>query len=404
MPRTFLAAIFVNVKKTAKVTTTPTICFTSAGRTYSSGDSWFDGCHQCYCENGRELCSLINCPLVSCKQPLVKPGDCCPSCPFEAATASTVNISTSCVSTDDQEHLENDVWQLDTCTVCMCLQGDAFCETKRCPPTLCAHPTTRDGECCASCNGEIESQPTTAVGKPCTTLSGVEFDHGSVWKLGDCQSCTCKDGTVTCFSQTCPVLLCKTTVQQKGQCCPKCTAESTYDKICIYEGNWYTHLQTWKDNSLQCTCIHGQSECKTVDCIPCKGDQSKGGDKPHCCLQPTGDNGESFLPTRIGLPMIILFSVLLLAFAVVIALLVVLIVRQRKKHKTKLTAIPKILESRVLQGTQDAATKKRPKSTNLEFLRSTTENRYNTTMSLGDTECCKPLVEKTLSGNEYIQC
>lgn len=102
--------------------------------------------------------------------------------------------------------------------------------------------------------------------------------------------------------------------------------------------------------------------------------------------------------------MIILFSVLLLAFAVVIALLVVLIVRQRKKHKTKLTAIPKILESRVLQGTQDAATKKRPKSTNLEFLHSTTENRYNTTMSLGDTECCKPLVEKTLSGNEYIQC
>lgn len=56
-------------------------CFTSEGRTYNTGDTWFDGCRMCYCENGREMCSLINCPVLNCTQPVVRVGDCCPSCP-----------------------------------------------------------------------------------------------------------------------------------------------------------------------------------------------------------------------------------------------------------------------------------------------------------------------------------
>lgn len=99
----------------------------------------------------------------------------------------------------------------------------------------------------------------------------------------------------------------------------------------------------------------------------------------------------------VGLPIVIVFSVLLLLFAVIIALLAVILVRQRSRRNSKLKAIPKILEQRALNN--DPFTKKRPKSTNLEFLHATNDNRYNTAISR-DRECCTPLVH----GNEYVQC
>lgn len=103
----------------------------------------------------------------------------------------------------------------------------------------------------------------------------------------------------------------------------------------------------------------------------------------------------------IGLPAVIIFLTLLLVFAIVILLLTIVIVRHRRKERSQPTAIPKILERRAIaRNAYDP--KNRPKSTNLEFLHSTNEGRYNNTNN--DIECFKPLVESNHNGNEYVQC
>lgn len=103
--------------------------------------------------------------------------------------------------------------------------------------------------------------------------------------------------------------------------------------------------------------------------------------------------------------MIVALSVLLLVFAAVIVLLSMFILRQRTKERSKLTAIPKILERRAINNaTRDAEIKRRPKSTNLEFLHSTNDNRYNNAITRGDPDCIKPLVESSHQDNEYMKC
>lgn len=67
-----------------------------------------------------------------------------------------------------------------------------------------------------------ESQVYKNEEKSCITSAGATFEHQSIWKAGDCQSCTCRDGVVTCFSQSCPILECEVIAQRKGQCCAKC--------------------------------------------------------------------------------------------------------------------------------------------------------------------------------------
>jgi hypothetical protein len=47
---------------------------------YSNGEIWFDGCRQCLCHRGEQLCALISCPTPKCSKPILPPNRCCPSC------------------------------------------------------------------------------------------------------------------------------------------------------------------------------------------------------------------------------------------------------------------------------------------------------------------------------------
>lgn len=51
------------------------------GRRHENGQSWHDGCRECYCHNGREMCALISCPVPNCDNPSIRASQCCPSCP-----------------------------------------------------------------------------------------------------------------------------------------------------------------------------------------------------------------------------------------------------------------------------------------------------------------------------------
>lgn len=50
------------------------------GHHHRNEESWHDGCRECYCHNGREMCALITCPVPACANPTIRPGQCCPSC------------------------------------------------------------------------------------------------------------------------------------------------------------------------------------------------------------------------------------------------------------------------------------------------------------------------------------
>lgn len=56
-------------------------CLSMDGRRHDNEESWHDGCRECYCHNGREMCALITCPVPNCGNPTIHPGQCCPSCP-----------------------------------------------------------------------------------------------------------------------------------------------------------------------------------------------------------------------------------------------------------------------------------------------------------------------------------
>lgn len=55
-------------------------CLSMDGHHHKNGESWHDGCRECYCHSGREMCALITCPVPACGNPTIHPGRCCPSC------------------------------------------------------------------------------------------------------------------------------------------------------------------------------------------------------------------------------------------------------------------------------------------------------------------------------------
>lgn len=69
-----------HVPSTTAPAPVPSYCLTSNGQKYEEGEGWHDGCRDCYCHSGREMCVLISCSVPSCLHPVVKPDQCCPTC------------------------------------------------------------------------------------------------------------------------------------------------------------------------------------------------------------------------------------------------------------------------------------------------------------------------------------
>lgn len=115
-----------------------------------------------------------------------------------------------------------------------------------------------------------------------------------------------------------------------------------------------------------------------------------------------GDN--SVIPLSIGLPVVIVFCVLLLLFIGIIIVLLRVVLKRRKQRHLQLTAIPQILQQRAITNTKESYHKKRPKSTNLEFLHATNDNKYNIAVSRGDVESRRPLMDPPAIQNEYVHC
>ncbi|XP_029637483.1 cysteine-rich motor neuron 1 protein isoform X1 [Octopus sinensis] len=205
----------------------PSSCM-SNGIHYKDGDMWYDGCRECYCREGQELCSLITCNIPKCHNPIFRPGDCCPSCAGTDTLPSKGSTQQrTCHGNNGNDYVEGEVWQLGKCTSCICHYGIILCTTEKCPPQLCHYPIQQSDQCCPLCPNQYPDKPT--VSKPHLKYCRGEtsFKHGEVWRVSPCQSCMCRNGRINCFSQNCPPMKCQQASFRKGQCCAVCMDNET---------------------------------------------------------------------------------------------------------------------------------------------------------------------------------
>nr|CAD7396451.1 unnamed protein product [Timema poppensis] len=238
---------------------TGTTCISPDGQVHDEGETWFDGCRQCYCHGGTEMCILINCPVPDCDNPIYNSTiDCCPHCrgPEMHPTLETPHPMV-CQSVDGMYRVEGETWQLDRCTKCLCHSGRVLCETRQCPPTPCDQPVQDPDNCCPHCPEEEFPAIDTQETKSC----GMQHPDGATWRDGACNSCVCKAGKTKCFTETCPLVSCDRPVLIKNHCCSVCL-DGSVPKVCVVGNVTYQHEEQWsQDLCTHCVCIAGVRTC-----------------------------------------------------------------------------------------------------------------------------------------------
>ncbi|XP_071500180.1 cysteine-rich motor neuron 1 protein-like [Diadema antillarum] len=263
------------VTETKPPTVTQGSCQSVDRRTYEDGESWHDGCRQCYCSNGQEMCGLITCPVPACSKPVIRLGHCCPTCPDEPMTQQPDVSTQVCHSAGGQYYVEGENWMIGSCTSCLCHNGQVLCSPEVCPPLPCLNPVFKGSKCCAECEEappDLMPLPGDTLEESCMMPGGVTFQSGATWKEDSCTSCQCVGGASRCFSQTCPPVDCDKPLLKKGQCCPTCL-DPEIRHICMLEGNVYIDQERWQlDNCTTCVCEEGDIACTSPVCpeLACK--------------------------------------------------------------------------------------------------------------------------------------
>ncbi|XP_032034390.1 cysteine-rich motor neuron 1 protein isoform X4 [Hylobates moloch] len=249
-------------------------CLTVDGHHHKNEESWHDGCRECYCLNGREMCALITCPVPACGNPTIHPGQCCPSCADDFVVQKPeLSTPSICHAPGGEYFVEGETWNIDSCTQCTCHSGRVLCETEVCPPLLCQNPSRTQDSCCPQCTDQPfrpALSRNNSVPNYCKNDEGDIFLAAESWKPDVCTSCICIDSVISCFSESCPSVSCERPVLRKGQCCPYCIEDTIPKKVvCHFSGKAYADEERWDlDSCTHCYCLQGQTLCSTVSCPP----------------------------------------------------------------------------------------------------------------------------------------
>ncbi|XP_067836581.1 kielin/chordin-like protein, partial [Heptranchias perlo] len=209
-------------------------------------------------------------------------------------------------SYNGQTFQNGDSFTIETCTSCVCLNGDVSCTTSPCQALSCTDPEKRPGSCCPECprdcadgrvdgeswtpeacthcsceNGDVQCQEITCSGLTCLDQykpageccpicrPGCEYE-GKLYMNGDifsssanpCTNCSCVSSLVRCAPLHCQPLFCSNPVQGPGQCCPSCPG-------CDVDGTILDHGQTLtsRDGCQTCLCTEGQVVCEKEECV-----------------------------------------------------------------------------------------------------------------------------------------
>ncbi|XP_029531192.1 cysteine-rich motor neuron 1 protein-like isoform X1 [Oncorhynchus nerka] len=244
-----------HLPSTTAPTPMPSYCLTSNGHRYEKGESWHDGCRDCYCHTGREMCVLISCPVPSCANPVVRPDQCCPTCEDESGSGQPEGMDlVVCRAPGGELYMEGETWNLDDCTRCTCRKGRVLCDTEVCPPAVCQAPTRNKDTCCHVCPEGPLLPVSTSQQEYCISSEGDVLLAGDTWKANACTSCSCNNGTIQCFSQRCPPANCRVPVLRKGQCCPHCLEMTTTSvPMMVSTKDPKTRVTTTVDNTVWIT-------------------------------------------------------------------------------------------------------------------------------------------------------
>ncbi|CAL1527323.1 unnamed protein product [Lymnaea stagnalis] len=233
---------------------------TLGGHHYRVGETWHpeldslgknSHCVNCTCLPGGEaMCTKLDCPKPTCKEPKIPQGECCPSCedvdnlPPTVGTDAPAKKGYTEQGCDFQgEHYEHgDVFpsnktalrpQGDQCVLCECYNGEVICHLKKCIRTpRCAKLVEADDDCCQHCEDDI---PVTKAGAlDCNTSTGLRL-NGTTWNpiivsVGEikCVECQCLNGKFDCRRLQCPVeskLPCNDPIPDQDGCCKECPVD-----------------------------------------------------------------------------------------------------------------------------------------------------------------------------------
>ncbi|XP_059510514.1 kielin/chordin-like protein isoform X2 [Stegostoma tigrinum] len=212
-----------------------------AGKEYPNGADFphpTNKCKECHCINGNVQCLSRRCPPVSCSEPFRVRGKCCLQCPAPPSDCLYNSIL--------YQHMQRFYDPSDACRSCICNNGTITCQRKPCAPVQCSHPILQD--CCRTCDGCL--------------FSGKEFANGEQFAdvSDSCNVCVCREGSVSCERNPCPVLECPFPTQ--GRCCRVCDG-------CNYMGEEYLNGQEFPgplDPCSRCECISGFVSCSRRPC------------------------------------------------------------------------------------------------------------------------------------------
>lgn len=247
---------------------------------HQSGTEWTnddDPCAIKSCNAGVTTTSRLRC-YTPCVTPIpAAPGQCCPSCTGCSikepnGTLQMVNLGVN-----------------DPCVLCRCDKGLHACYRKACPVLNC--PPSRvhqiPGQCCPHCRGfgQLSSTP-----KDFCRLGADLHEPGAEFSRDECTRCHCRNSTVTCTKETCPVLECPIQLRTRlpGQCCTRCPVIREDQQSCAHEGRSYKNGESWKvDRCRSCFCDRGNVRCATRTCppidAPCQPDSERDHEEDHCC-------------------------------------------------------------------------------------------------------------------------
>ncbi|XP_057692024.1 kielin/chordin-like protein isoform X2 [Corythoichthys intestinalis] len=197
-----------------------------------------DSCRTCSCINGNVQCLMTRCPPLSCANPNVLQGECCPQCPAPPSDCESGG--------QIYRHGERFYSPSERCQLCSCTNGTVHCHRKPCPFASCSHPVTKD--CCRTCQGCL--------------YEGRERGNGEMWDDASdpCAACVCQEGSVRCERKRCPPSNCKHPVQR--HCCLSCDG-------CMYNGREYVDGSEFtddKDPCAVCYCYAGEVVCTKLPC------------------------------------------------------------------------------------------------------------------------------------------
>uniref|UniRef100_F6WZH0 Uncharacterized protein n=1 Tax=Ciona intestinalis TaxID=7719 RepID=F6WZH0_CIOIN len=215
----------------------------------------------------RVVCpSLADCPRSCIQQP--QPGTCCPTC----SNHGHCNYGNCVLSNRGQIITPFD----NMCMTCECNNNTWLCSPVSCSPLSCAHADqyTPKGSCCPvcdSCHLEAENR---------------EIASGLSWRVDECRSCECNQGSIVCVDEQCPQVNCPRGMlvyKQTGDCCDQCVDPM---EGCVYDGHTVAPQHRWLvDKCTSCRCFAGRVDCVTQRCrmLMCDSDEVASVIPGECC-------------------------------------------------------------------------------------------------------------------------